>query len=525
MILCGALDGEFPIAYRSERFLGKELYESEKRHFQAERLLFYQFLTNAPELLNSGDKRIYITYPASENDRETVRSSFIDELLKVTTLKQDGKIVALDEVSGSPKYEWTRALLSSTDILKFYCENKAANGDDPAINRIVEIAREHGWSHLIEFQKSGGQRTDQKDADVLLNLAALPENIRQIFAKKTSQPVSITDLETYAKCPYQYFVKKLIGLASPEEPDLALSPLEKGSLLHKIVYRFYSSLQAIDPAKIIEPNELFMPKFIGVRLNPDEKDRYRDMLREIAREEIDRIKFDHPFFDLEENRIIGKGSEKGYIDIWLQREIYRAEINWPFMPGLFEFAFGMPAKSTREGLPPIDFDGRFSLRGKIDRIEIDFNAETPRILIVDYKIRAKKEFTTGKILSGNDFQMPLYIAAARRILKEKYGLGTEPAFAAYYGFKPIFIKKDQLFEYERAVMIENSEEVPDGMSKSKFTRNMNINTAIEISIDYAADIVDNIRRGRFPVEPDKTACQYCEFAALCRVDETKFEAS
>jgi ATP-dependent helicase/nuclease subunit B len=524
MILCGALDGDFPMAYRSERFLGKELFGSETRHFQSERLLFYQFLTNAPELINSNEKLIYITYPKKENERETVRSSFIDELLKITTLEDDCRIFDLGDAAAGKGFEWLNSVISSTGVLKRYCEAKAAGTDSPEAAQMKEIAREYGWHHLIEFQERASERDTADRSEAGLIIEEMPDRLREQFIQKAKGPLSITDLETYAKCPYHYFVHKLLEIKPPEEPELALSPLEKGSLLHRIAYKFYTKLQQEESGQIFEATDSNLPSWISVSPDAVRKDYYRDLIKSIAREEIERVKFEHPFFALEENKILGNKGEPGYIDIWLERELRRRQSGWPFVPGLFEFSFGMGGRSKSGGLPPMDFGGKFALRGKIDRIELDFAAETPRLIVVDYKTTLNNIPSNNKIIDGKSFQMPLYLAAAKRILAEKYGIEAEPAFAAYFAFKPDFDKNKTRIDHEKLVLVDRSEgHIPEEIPRSKLRKGLDIDSAIETSINHAADIVSNIRAGKFPVEPDSNACRYCKYQTLCRIGESDFD--
>ena len=59
-ILCGLNDGIFPMPYKPESFLGKELAETELRHLHSEQIQFYRFLINGSDEIDSADKRIYL---------------------------------------------------------------------------------------------------------------------------------------------------------------------------------------------------------------------------------------------------------------------------------------------------------------------------------------------------------------------------------------------------------------------------------------------------------------------------------
>ena len=56
--------------------------------------------------------------------------------------------------------------------------------------------------------------------------------------------LSPTALETYAKCPYRFFLEKVIGLRELEEPEAIerIDALSRGSLIHRILQRFLEGL-------------------------------------------------------------------------------------------------------------------------------------------------------------------------------------------------------------------------------------------------------------------------------------------
>ena len=89
IISCGLCDGELPMNYQPERFLGKELPETEKQQQKSEKYRFYQLLSNAPNLLDKGDKQIFLFYPKYEDNRELIPSHFLDALKNIVSQKYD----------------------------------------------------------------------------------------------------------------------------------------------------------------------------------------------------------------------------------------------------------------------------------------------------------------------------------------------------------------------------------------------------------------------------------------------------
>ena len=56
---------------------------------------------------------------------------------------------------------------------------------------------------------------------------------------------SPTRLETWATCPYRYFLSNVLGIAAPEQPEeiATISPLDRGSLIHTVLERFVQAAQ------------------------------------------------------------------------------------------------------------------------------------------------------------------------------------------------------------------------------------------------------------------------------------------
>ena len=319
MILCGAIDGEFPMTYKPETFLGRELKNSVTRHIQAERLQFYQFLTNDTERLNGGEKKIFITYPQNNASEQIVRSSFVEQLLKITTLEDDLKVYDINKVN-----QTFYNINSSSDTL-----SKQA-GELPWLNLIEndnELFSEAG-SLLSEdssgLEKMNGNLNSYSNPDisksleyihfyikesgfnnVIPDISTLPEDIKITLMNYKENPISVTDLELYAVCPFKFFIKKIIKVPEPREIGLSLSPLDQGNLMHNILYLFYIGNQAVlyNENKydyFLKPQSEELPNIIPVVLNRNERGKYLDFLLKLAQRELEFIRYEHPYFKFDE---------------------------------------------------------------------------------------------------------------------------------------------------------------------------------------------------------------------------------
>jgi ATP-dependent helicase/nuclease subunit B len=527
-ILCGALDGEFPITYRPESFLGKELPETEIRHIHAERIKFYQFLTNNPDALDSGENQIFITYPRMKDAEELVKSPFIDALYKISTIEKNNKVYDLTEIR--------KAIDSGSD-------------DENLIQQYAEIPWCRAITDKEELTKhisDGTIGTDQLDSTDDLNLdylkfvldisnksettidkTQLSEAVNDQIENFKTKIYSVSELESYAKCPYKYFLTRFLQLDDISEEDDMLSPMERGNVYHEILYKFFTTLQSKikNTPNMIMPNNPDLPPIIPVILDPLKKDKYLKLLRDIAEEELNRIRFDHPFFEIEEDEMLGTESHKGLLEIWLNAELERVQKDeFQYLPALFEFGFGMSSKhSDKEEIPAIEIKPGLTLRGKIDRVEIFNDSGSIKLMIGDYKSSFSSLPGNSEILKGTAFQMPLYLKATQLILRDYYNIDVQANGGIYYPVRPKYEAKKDKTQFEKMLLITPDNPIFDNFKRSKTivikeNDDLDINGILDLSTEAAMDIIDRLYSGDFPLEPaDPRMCQYCSFNSTCRI--------
>ncbi len=509
LILCGALDGEFPLPYRTEHLLGYEIPQAEERHRRAERMLFYQFLTNHPEALEQQQQQLYITYPLMQGDEQVVRSPFVDELLKVTSLQDDG------------------CLINASELLKWFHGGNAEEGNayfHSQYARIPWIAVQGTASEFIAlmWERAEELTTLEDGAYPLLipqpwepdaaqyPLYLAPEQ-EERYRHRVGRYFSATELELYRRCPYRYFAAHVLGLRPLEVAPLELSPLERGLLLHRIVYRFFRERQE-KGEQIASSVRGELPPLQSAPLDEGGQELYR-RLREIAAEELQRVRFEHPWFALEAEALLGTEDRQGLLWFWLLQEYKRwreyechGDRRPAFVPVAFELGFGMHPGMVE----PVPLTEDVGLRGRIDRIELSMTAEGKALVgIADYKSSAlHRQASLLDCQRGFHLQLPLYLWAARQILAREYGLQTEYGFAAFYALRPHRrLGGAEAEESERCVI-------------SCWDRRVRIDDIVEAARAYAQDAVEKIRRRLFPVAPYRgTFCRSCPYKALCRVSQ------
>src|SRR5712691_6307708 len=75
------------------------------------------------------------------------------------------------------------------------------------------------------------------------------ESVRAVLHRHlfpAAMVLSTSALETYARCPFRYFLSAVLGLTPQEDPErvLTLQPHDRGALLHDILYDFFTRLRA-----------------------------------------------------------------------------------------------------------------------------------------------------------------------------------------------------------------------------------------------------------------------------------------
>lgn len=503
MILCGMVDGEFPLRYNPEIFLGKELKKTETRHFENERLEFFFFLNNAPYLLDKGEKLIYIFYPKSDSKREFVPSFFLNYLTDLVGERKSEIIVDINALKNNPL--WLES--SRHSWLNYFASQKD--------------------SKLLRFDFLDVRSYfDHEDFEVTKLTSQAKEYLRNL----TKAPISASFLEEYVKCPFKFFVRRILSIREPiEQFDFFLSNLEKGLIMHYVVANFYRELSHSyqDERPLISVDEKM--KFVPIKLIPQQKESYLSLLRNKTAEILNRFDSELAFFEIDRSEFLGSEEGKlGLIPLWLNYELSRfANIEWKYMPTIFELQFGMGKTILIKPIEIKNENGEilFTLKGKIDRIDFYFPVELensdPEVLITDYKLKKGECRKLEDALKGKTFQMPLYAFALEVILKEYFKLNNFRIKLIYQIFDYVLDEKSkkadnlQIF-YEQESKFEINE---NANNKSKNSYGISYEEFKKRMIENVMTILNRIsKEPSFPVKPlnQSNTCNYCNFKFICK---------
>ena len=342
--------------------------------------------------------------------------------------------------------------------------NGSRLGDHPfaragTLFNAVRLARSRNLDRLTEFD--GNLSTVSGEARFRRNLGR--------------SPVSATSLESWAACPFRYFlghVLRLSALDSAEE-SATISPLDRGSLIHRILERFAREVDA--GGRIPAPDEEWASAL-------------RRMLFDIAGEE---------FESAESQGVTGKpllwGLEKR--DILADLETFLeedAKLRAGHRTGriVVEKAFGFGGDS----LDVEDPETRLRFRGYIDRIDVSGDGSSA--LVIDYKTGSASPYRAlekDPIDGGKRLQLGVYSLAARALVP-----GADIR-AAYW-----FTTNRGGFRLAPPATFDLGDEEVRKRFKEGLTT-----------------IVSGIGAGMFPANPGPPGwggpsnCSYCDFDSLC----------
>ena len=340
---------------------------------------------------------------------------------------------------------------------------------------------QESYLHLLRASQAVQHRESSLPADNYDGaLAASSPALRERFGQGI---YSISRLEQYSRCPFAFFARHCLRLDPAPRDQEEYSPLEKGTLLHWLLEKFYQE-GFIDRADASQPETIRRP------------------LAALARQWLQEQGCDP-------HELIWK--LRGQDAVQMVAALVETDLAWlqrtGLKPVLFEASFGLPGSAVGTVSPG---EGMY-FHGKIDRIDVlEGNGETWAV-VYDYK--TSNEVTRSKILAGKSLQIPVYLTAVRPLLEKLGYRDVRVMGGGYY-----VIKKAKL-----AGGIWNKEFtslVKSGLGSLEQEEFAELEqTLAKVSRELHAAIL----AGNFVPAPDGDACKWCDYARCCRYDKYRFK--
>jgi CRISPR/Cas system-associated exonuclease Cas4 (RecB family) len=277
---------------------------------------------------------------------------------------------------------------------------------------------------------------------------------------------SVSALQKFAACPYQFFLSAAYRLEPAERPEplQRLDPLTRGSIVHRIQAATHRELEQRNALPVTTANIESALTVLDEAI-ASVSDEYRERLAPA----IDRVW-------REEIAIIARDLRG-----WLRRTTDDAGA---WIPRYFELSFGLPPspeRDPRSRREVVVIDGRFLLRGAVDLVEE--HQQTGVLRVTDHKT-GKDRTKDGLVIGGGETLQPVLYSAAIEQVTNKAVAETRLFFcttAGGYKVRPV-----PLLPQSRRAGVE----------------------ALEI-IDRAIEL------GFLAPAPNERACAWCDFRPVC----------
>jgi ATP-dependent helicase/DNAse subunit B len=285
-----------------------------------------------------------------------------------------------------------------------------------------------------------------------------------------ARPYSLSALQKFSSCPYQFLLSAIYRLEPAEEPEplQKLDPLTRGAMFHEVQAEFFRELHRAGLLPVSEhllPDALARLDAIVARVAAKYHEQLAPAIDRVWRDEIADIARD--------------------LRVWARRLPDAGD----WIPEYFEFSFGLhdDGRDPRSAPDPVLVDGRFLLRGSVDLIERRRDGSALRV--TDHKT-GRNRTTWKTVIGGGSTLQPVL-----------YSMVVEQALA-------MPVTSGRLF-YCTAPGAFAEHEIP--------LNEANRRLALE-----ALEIVDRaVELGFLPPAPAERACTWCDFRVVCGPHETE----
>jgi ATP-dependent helicase/nuclease subunit B len=424
---------------------------------------------------SAAERHLSLSWPRIEleNARARVPSFYALEAVRAA----EGQLPGLDELThraesrgraylGWPAPENPQEAIDDTEYdLAILARLKDA---DPATNIGAAAYLLNANAHLARALRARARRWRKpwtlSDGLIDPDAEALKALARHRLSERAYSP---TALESFAICPYRFFLQAIHQLRPREEIGAleTLDPLTRGALIHEVQFRFLSALRderelPLEP-RLLEEAVVRLDMTV-TRVASEYRERLAPAILRVWEDGIDAIRL-----DLRE---------------WLRRLAADASI---WTPANFEFSFGVsrrlrPSADPASVADPVTVLESASLRGSIDLIE---RRGDGTLRVTDHKTGQAQVPEGAQVWGGRSLQPLLYALVAEAVLKQPVESGR-----LYYC-----------------------------TARGEFTeRSISLDEAARRQAKTALGLIGSaIEQGFLPAAPMKDACDTCNYRVIC----------
>lgn len=526
MFIVGAKNGTFPTSIKTEGFLSNKDRNTLRENYGIE---------IAPDTKKKMDEQYFKVYRAIAAVSEKLYMSYSVQNEKGDS--QSASHMLMEIHRKFPEISVTDNLLPDADTDKMYLSSPKATIHKMLINLskrhtgvknpLWNIVREwyeqnQGWKRILSLMDRAdyyNRRGIMLDSDI----AAM------LYAGKITY--SASRINTFASCPFEYFLK--YGLGAREREEWEVTPANMGSYAHRVINEFCIAVED------------------GAKTNKEKIDAWR-ALTDIKRTEILEGIINTACDNMTASNMRDKERTAGIL-----RRMGKTVSD---AAGLVQksLASGNYAENGMEYEFQLDLSDSAAVRGIIDRLDICTDGDKSYTRIIDYKT-GKTEFDIVNIFNGYDMQMVIYALAAKQFLSDR-GKNAEVSGIYYTAVRSKYraltskLTEDNIHERNlgdltldgvtfapedeegRARVIYNMDNEFFKNRESMFTRVKmdksdeitGVGTFDEINglMDYVKDTITDMdsrtRSGDIQLNPyvsnGISACAFCSYSSVCKFD-------
>ena len=483
--LVGMIEGGAPPSVAPDPLLPEPLWQEAgqgiltgparpERRIAAERYDYLSAAASAP--------RRFLSYPVADaaSQRQAHPSRWVLEQASVL----EGVTVHTRGLARLGDRSWLSRDLSAEQALAAIPDAALADSHDYHLNRLLRwrSAGARLGHHPLARQGTLARANRLSRSRYLRRLTEFDGNLSPLAAEAAlggnlqDSAVSPTSLESWAGCPYRYFLGHVLRLSALDTPEetAAISPLERGSLVHGILERFITDTQADgampDPGQSWSHDDLRRLTQIAEQSFAAAESRGvtgKPLLWDLAKQDI---RDDLAIFLEEDDRLRARHGTG--------RLLPEARFGWG------------------GGVPEVaDEATQVRFRGVIDRLDV--SADGRSALVIDYKTGGSYSYNQlekDPIDRGRRLQLGVYSLAARQLVPDVTRVQAAYWFPTTRGEFRFYPKASFDLDNE-----DTARRFRDGVST----------------------IVGGIRAGVFPANPGPPGrdgpanCRFCDFDSLC----------
>ncbi|HYB93447.1 MAG TPA: PD-(D/E)XK nuclease family protein [Vicinamibacterales bacterium] len=433
--------------------------------------------------VGAASERLYVSFPRVElnESRQRVPSFYVLDIARAIEgrIPPASLLAARASETGGATLAWPAPRDADTAIDDFEHDlaTMAAllrNTSDSVKGRaryLYELSPE-----LQRSLSSRWLRWHRKQWDPADGIIRTTETTRAALAAQRlgARPYSLTALQRYSACPYQFLMAAVYRLAPLEAPAplQKMDPLTRGDLFHQMQAGALRRLQ----------NDGLLP--LSAERLADAQQRLTDAIRDVHDREYDRL---NPAIERVWQDEIAAMTQD--LRMWLEK---LAEEGVEWTPERFEFAFGLSELEGRDehSTPePALVDGRFRLRGSIDMIER--HRKTGFLRVTDHKTGKNRTQQGRTVVDGGRVLQPVVYGLALKALF--------PSETVFSGRLFYCTSAGGFYPYEIPLMGEAPKR------------------GVEV-----LEIIDRaIAHGALAARPAARTCEWCDYQVVCGGQEER----